>query len=254
RANFCKDRLCPMCCWRRSLKIFGQVSKVMNKTLENNDYRFIFLTLTVKNCEGFELSDEIDKLFLAFKKLTKRKEFKIVKGWFRGLEVTHNLNKYSKDYDTYHPHFHIILMVNKSYFTDTKQYISQKNWTVLWKDCLNIDYNPIVNVKAFKTSTKNIAKKSVAEVAKYTVKDNDYLIKDQVMTDSSVMILNNALKGRRLIAFGKDFRSIHKLLNLDDAENGDLVNTDSEELIREDLDSVIEVYKWNIGLKEYIKL
>ncbi|WP_170272288.1 protein rep, partial [Clostridium tarantellae] len=42
RANFCKDRLCPMCCWRRSLKIFGQVSKVMNKTLENNDYRFIF--------------------------------------------------------------------------------------------------------------------------------------------------------------------------------------------------------------------
>lgn len=25
KANFCKVRLCPMCSWRRSLKIFGQV-------------------------------------------------------------------------------------------------------------------------------------------------------------------------------------------------------------------------------------
>ena len=25
QANFCKDRLCAMCTWRRTLKIFGQV-------------------------------------------------------------------------------------------------------------------------------------------------------------------------------------------------------------------------------------
>ena len=29
-ANFCKVRLCPMCSWRRSLKIFSQVSEIMN--------------------------------------------------------------------------------------------------------------------------------------------------------------------------------------------------------------------------------
>ena len=29
-ANFCKDRLCPMCAWRRSYKIVGQVSRIMD--------------------------------------------------------------------------------------------------------------------------------------------------------------------------------------------------------------------------------
>ncbi len=46
-ANFCKVRLCPMCAWRRSLKTFGQVSKVMDYVEENYDYKYIFLTLTV---------------------------------------------------------------------------------------------------------------------------------------------------------------------------------------------------------------
>ena len=48
-ANFCRDRLCPMCNWRRSLKIFAQVSKVMD-ALQAEGYQFLFLTLTVRNC------------------------------------------------------------------------------------------------------------------------------------------------------------------------------------------------------------
>lgn len=128
KANFCKDRLCPMCSWRRSMKVFGQVSKVMDRALEDKEYRFLFLTLTVKNCTGEELSKLIDKMFKSLELLFKRKEVRnIVIGYFRGLEVTHNLDKNSKDYDTYHPHFHIILMVNKSYFTQSVQYISQKS-------------------------------------------------------------------------------------------------------------------------------
>ena len=31
RANFCKDRLCPMCNWRRTKKIFGQVFLLLFK-------------------------------------------------------------------------------------------------------------------------------------------------------------------------------------------------------------------------------
>ena len=49
-ANFCKVRLCPMCAWRRSLKTFGQVSKIMDHVEKNYNYKYIFLTLTVKNC------------------------------------------------------------------------------------------------------------------------------------------------------------------------------------------------------------
>lgn len=249
KANFCKDRLCPICSWRRSMKIFGQVSKVMDRALEDKDYRFLFLTLTVKNCAGEELSSEIDKMFDSFKLLFKRKEVKgIVIGYFRGLEVTYN-----EEFDTYHPHFHIILMVNKSYFTQSVQYISQKKWTELWKDCLKVDYTPIVNIKAFKTASKEQTRKSICEVAKYTVKDNDYLFEDIKMTDNTVAILNNALKCRRLIAFGKEFRKIHKELNLDDAEKGDLINTYVDDTIRPDIEKVIENYKWNFGFKHYFK-
>ena len=48
--------------------------------------------------------------------VNRKKVKNVVIGYFRGLEVTHNLDKNSNDYDTYHPHFNIILMVNKSYF------------------------------------------------------------------------------------------------------------------------------------------
>jgi len=254
QANFCKVRLCPMCSWRRSLKIYGQVSKVMDQATKDKDYRFLFLTLTVRNCEGDELSQTIDNLFHAYKKMSERKKFKnAVKGWFRGLEVTHNLDEASKDYDTYHPHFHVILMVNKTYFKKPELYITQAEWTNLWKDCLGVDYTPIVNIKAFKTANKAQTSKSVAESAKYTVKDNDYLITDnEELTDNAVMILDSALAGRRLIAFGGELRKIHRALNLDDAENGDLIHTDNEEL-REDLNYVIERYQWHIGYHQYIK-
>lgn len=255
-ANFCKDRLCPMCSWRRSLKIFGQTSKVMDRALETKEYRFLFLTLTCKNVYGEELSSKIDDLFKAFNLIFKRKQVKsIAKGWFRALEVTHNIDGKSKDYDTYHPHFHIVIMVNKSYFKKTEQYLTQNDWTSLWKESLGVNYTPIVNVKAFKTASKAETAKSVAESAKYTVKDNDYLIQDsEELTDNTVMVLNNALKGRRLIAFGGELRKIHKTLNLDDTEDGDLNNTDNDDdSLRDDLNYVIERYKWNIGYKQYIK-
>lgn len=252
----CQVRLCPMCNWRRSLKIYGQVSKVMDKALKNKEYRFLFLTLTCENIEGKVLSQTIDNLFHAFKKLSERKVFKqSVKGWFRALEITHNLDEQSKSYDTYHPHFHIILMVNKSYFTDKDYYISQEKWTSLWKSCLRVEYTPIVHITAFKTGTKEQMAKSVAEAAKYTVKDEDYLIpKNKDLSKETVFILDKALANRRLVAFGGEFRNIHRELNFDDAVDGNLVKIDNEDgELREDIKYHIEIYDWNVGYNQYFR-
>lgn len=111
-ANFCKDRLCPMCNWRRSLKIFSQVSKVMDSMAE---YEFIFLTLTVKNCAAADLPKTVDVLLSGWRYLyNKNKEFKsVICGTFRSLEVTRN-----KKNGTYHPHLHCILAVKPSYFKE----------------------------------------------------------------------------------------------------------------------------------------
>ena len=252
-ANFCRVRLCPMCSWRRSKKIYGQTSKVMTEALKDKNYRFIFLTLTVKNVYGDDLSSTLDNMFKSFHRMFRRAIIKkSVIGWFRALEVTHNLDETSKDYDTYHPHFHIILMVNNTYFK--QNYITQEKWTSLWQESMRLDYTPIVNVKAFKTASKVETSKSLAETAKYTVKDSDYISDDVEMTDSSVLVLDSALANRRLIAFGGLLKEIHKKLNLDDIEDGDLVNTGDDEELREDVDYMIEVYHWHIGFRQYVRL
>lgn len=241
-----------MCAWRRSLKIFGQVSKVMDQVEKNYNYRYIFLTLTVKNCYSEDLKDTLDLMTKSFNKLSERKAFKkAIKGYFRSLEITYN-----KEDNTYHPHFHLILAVNKSYFTDKDYYLSQENWTRLWKESLQVDYKPVVDVRRVKSKDKNFSK-VIAETAKYTVKSEDFLIKkedgkiDEALTDEVVSTLDKALHRKRLVSFGFLFKDIHRQLKLDDAENGDLKKTDNEDELRDDLTDIILRYQWNIGIKNY---
>ena len=48
-ANFCRIRTCPMCNWRKSLKLFGQMSKITDRIMEQDkSTRFIFATFTIK--------------------------------------------------------------------------------------------------------------------------------------------------------------------------------------------------------------
>jgi plasmid rolling circle replication initiator protein Rep len=251
-----------MCAWRRSLKIFGQLSKVMDYMTENHDYKYVFLTLTVKNVFGDDLSVTMDKLFYAFKLFTKRKEFKkISNGWFRCFEVTHNWER-----DDYHPHFHMVIAVNKNYFFNSDLYLSQERWTELWRSCLFIDYDPIVDIRLIKDNGEG-NKKAVAEVAKYAVKAADFMIRPsrefrhfeffvdacQKKSDEAVSVFDSALYNRRLVAFGGEFKRIHKMLNLDDIDNGDLVNTDISDDIRDDLNYVLVVYRWVVGIGDYIE-
>nr|AAD33672.1 Rep protein [Clostridium beijerinckii] len=250
-ANFCKDRLCPMCGWRRSLKIFGQTSQIMDKVTADKNYKFIFLTLTIRNVKGDDLSDTIDHMFKTWHLFIKRKKIKdSVLGWFRALEVTHDVDQlitplsYSirkktlkklglnvgdpnPTFNTYHPHFHCIMMVPSRYYKEKELYIKQSDFSTMWKEVLKIDYEPIVHVEKFKGDTDYEVKKGVAESTKYTVKDNDYLLEDdELMTDSTVNILSNALFRRRLVALGGEFKKIAKELKLDDCLDGDLVHTD----------------------------
>ena len=242
-----------MCSWRRSLKIFGQVSKVMDYVEENYNYRYIFLTLTVENCYGEDLKKTLDNMTDSFNRMTRRKAFKqSIKGYFRSLEITYN-----KECNTYHPHFHLILAVNESYFTDKNYYLSQKKWTNLWKDCLKVDYTPVVDVRRIKKDDNNKFGKAVAETAKYTVKSEDFIIRNEdgqineKLTDEVVKTLDLALHRKRLTSFGFIFKKVHKKLNLDDMEDGDLINTDNDEDLRDDLMSVILRYQWNVGIKNY---
>lgn len=223
--------------------------------LDLKHYDFLFLTLTSRNVYPEDLKQEINNLMTAFNKMTKRKIYKnSILGHFRGLEITHNI----KD-DTYHPHFHIVLVVSKSYFDNSKKYIKQSEWVDLWQSCLKVNYKPIVDIRKFKAKNNKTISTAVAEAVKYTVKSTDYIITDvnnevnEELTDKAVLTLDRAMANRRLTAYGGIMSDVYKYLNLDDPEDGDLVNTDNEE-IREDLDYIIERYHWNIGYKQYIRI
>jgi plasmid rolling circle replication initiator protein Rep len=140
----CRVRLCPMCAWRRTLKIGSNARKIFTCVETDQQYKdkytYLFLTLTVPNCVGAELSSTIDWMFSAFNLLMQRDEVKkVVKGYYRGLEVTHNHIVGNKSYDTYHPHFHVILVVEKSYLEQKKTergYLTQRQWQHLWGESL----------------------------------------------------------------------------------------------------------------------
>ena len=65
-AYFCQLRLCPVCNWRRSLKIFSQVSKIIQSIEEDKEYAYLFLTLTQKNVSAEELDKMLDDMMKAW--------------------------------------------------------------------------------------------------------------------------------------------------------------------------------------------
>ncbi len=232
-ANFCKNRLCPMCNWRRSMKLGMNVSKIVEHL--ENDYRFIFITLTVPNVKADKLNGTVNNLQKGFGKLIKdnvniRKSFK---GYFRSLEVTFNKKSY-----TYHPHFHVIVAVKPDYFDKSnKYYITHDYLLEKWRIAMNDQTINQVRIQVCRdkntgSSTKNI-KSAIVEVAKYTVKTNDYLFKSYKLTDEVVSTLSTVLANRRLVTMGGIFRKTAKLLGLCDNKE----ELKEDELIHIDDDS-----------------
>ncbi|MDE9983016.1 protein rep, partial [Staphylococcus pseudintermedius] len=67
------------------------------------------------------------------------------KGYVRKLEITYN-----KKRDDYNPHFHVLIAVNKSYFTDKRYYINQKKWLELWRSATKDESITQVHVQKIK--------------------------------------------------------------------------------------------------------
>lgn len=252
-ANFCRDRLCPMCSWRRSYKIFGQVSQIMN--VIGNRYAYLFLTLTVPNCAPEKLSQAITDVQKAWRVLIRNKRFKgAVRGFFKALEVTRNAKT-----NTYHPHLHVVLAVNKSYFTDSS-YISRDEWLSMWQKATKDDSITQVDIRRAKSKQTadgeqavQALSSAVAEIAKYAVKSADYLINDDTrLTDEIVGVLVPALNNRRLCSFGGVFDEVRKQLQLDDAEDGDLIHLDGE--LNSDIAVQIYRYGWSAGAYKLIEV
>lgn len=250
KAEFCRVRLCPMCQWRRSLKIYGQTSQIINaaNASRKGGYAWVMITLTQRNIEGAALGAELDRIGKAWQRLTQRKEWRqAVKGSMRCIEITRNPLT-----GLYHPHIHGLLCVLPSYFTG-RTYITRERWGQLWQDCARLDYLPSVWI----TKSYGDQASQIAEVSKYATKPADYIVPDDWdYTIDSIQTLDAATTKRRFLAYGGKLKEIKQQLGLSDVDSdqADLVHIDDTAApeISDELAGKL-LFEWSPGYKNYYR-
>ena len=260
QAWFCRDRLCNMCNWCRSMKFAVQVSELL-KTMQDRGIKAkpIFATFTLRNVPGDEISKAISHFSLSFQRIMKYKRCKAYCiGTIRTTEIT-----YSADADTWHVHIHCLIWMTPGYFRHG--YITQKEWRALWAKAARIDYDPWVDVKTVKPRkpTENDPTgmyKAVLEVCKYPIKPDAYT----ALTDPPegetpeakedrlrrIRQLRDGLAHKRLISFSGVLKQLRAELQLDDPEDGDLIQTGEDQ---EDQSPVVDVVvaQWDRTRRNY---
>lgn len=239
KTSSCHVRLCPVCQWRRSLNTYRNLARIYAAP-EMKGLKHIFVTLTQKNVLGEALADEIKRISDAYAAMMRRKPFKsIVKGYTRTIEVTR------ADNGTFHPHIHAIWTVAASY--GSKDYVSQRALCEAWQDALKLDYKPVCDIRII---TKMVGK-SVAEVAKYSVKPSDYIDGTIEGTANIIKILDPALDGKRFVSYGGIVREIKNRLfheaAIEDIETDSILEVEWENWER-------VLYEWHFSEQKYKKI
>lgn len=258
KADFCKNRFCPMCAWRKANRDALAISVMMEYIVDKQEKDFLFLTLTAPTVPADELEQEIQRFNKSFQRLMQRREMKFIKGYIRKLEVTYDGDEFitkemyrkrkdyydrkglsfgddNPNYDKYHPHFHVLIAVNKSYFTDKNYYLSRDRWLELWQEATG-DYSITqVDIRKFK---KHVKDSEVYEIAKYSAKDNDYLQSEEVFD-----VFYKSLKGKRILVYSGLFKDANKKF-----KNGEL-----KEYMKEDTTEYVYLILYTWGEKKYIQ-
>lgn len=208
-ANLCRDRLCPICSWRLSVKRYANMLHIMDFISRYNEreFNYYFLTLTVKNCRITSLNETVKNMSAAWNRLLQRKIWKeAIYGFARSVEVTYNYTA-----KTFHPHFHIILAVENG--ATIGDFAIRK----AWKEVLRINYDPITdfqqiyNKRSASPEEEKDITPAILETFKYSVKSKEV----ESMPLNAFRALAEQISSLRLISFGGIFKEAKQLLGLE---------------------------------------
>ena len=217
-ANFCKNRFCPMCSWRRIRNITGQLKDAFSVIQEKQKIATLFLTLTVSNPDVKDLKSTIAKMNKAFNEMTRTKAFNnAVLGYFKSIEILGDKTPKGQA----HPHFHILLVVDSKYFS-SRNYLNKAEWTEMWRKALKVDYTPVVDVRRIKSKNENFSDidSAIAETVKYSVKHTEL----SKRSNEDFYYLYTQTKGMRFISAGGILKQHLNLIKIDE----DLINLKKE--------------------------
>lgn len=212
-ANLCRDRMCPTCSWRLSLKRFAEMCAVCQTCQDLTAYKAGFLTLTVRNCRAKDLKQTLKDMSAAWNRMlsTIKKQISVF-GWARSVEITYNELTY-----TFHPHYHIIILLDPSADEGRCREYFHKKWSQAWKE----DYDPITDYREISADKTDIDQPdftaAILETYKYAVKSDDIAN----MPTSIFRMLVLAISGARLVAFGGIIRDARRFLAFKEDEDPD---------------------------------
>jgi len=210
----CKNKFCDVCNMLKGNKYKFALHEKIDELRKTKKQRFLFLTLTVENRPLDELSDTLKEMNEAWFRLWRNSLQYRMNGFFKVVEFTIDKDK------KMHPHFHILLSVDNSYFDN---WFNTNEIAEKWQQALKVNYTPIVDIRAIKGNKRQL-EKSIKELVKYTMKHSDF----SKLNENEMVMLDEQLKGKRFIATGgimkMSLRQIEKdlLENSEDFENTEL--------------------------------
>jgi plasmid rolling circle replication initiator protein Rep len=237
-AQFCKVRHCPVCEWRRSMKNTARFFTALPEILRQYPrHRFLFLTLTVANCEPDQLRVTLADMSKAWKRMSERKDFPAV-GFIRSTEVTRSKTGQA------HPHYHCILMVKPSYFG--AGYVKKTDWAFRWKSALRVDYLPVVDVRKIEPKQEGqTIEGAIVETLKYSIK-----VEDALQNPQWLYTITEQLHKLRFLATGGVLKGILK----EKMTDSEMVQGDESDDKTKDDDAPSLVFKWRRPSRKYMKV
>jgi plasmid rolling circle replication initiator protein Rep len=172
RAFFCHVRWCPVCQWRKSLawkaRLLTALPKIQ-KAYPNG--RWLFLTLTVKNCDVANLRSTVVQMAEGWKRFSQLKAYPAL-GEVRSTEVTFSDSVTGDS----HAHFHVLMMVDHGYF-NSGRYLEHSEWVEMWRESMRLDYDPSVDIRTVRPKARKKSElalhDAIAETLKYALKVDD---------------------------------------------------------------------------------
>lgn len=151
--NYCGTRFCTICCGIRKAELIHRYKSEISKWKKP-----YFVTLTIKAVPAYRLSQTIDDMFNAFRKIKERCKQRTRRGTsvkIKGIKsLEWNFNSVQK---TYNPHFHLI--VPSKLVAD----LLMKEWLSYWT-------NPIATINAQDARPVKDVERDLVELIKYSTK------------------------------------------------------------------------------------
>lgn len=209
-ANFCRDRLCPTCAWRLSLRRYAEMCCVMGTVADKiAPGGAAFLTLTVKNCYPSALRDTLKNMTAAWNRMLARRKIKrLFSGWARAVEVTYN-----HEMAQFHPHFHIILILS-DYALGLGEGVMRRELSDAWYDAMQTNYRPITDYRVIANENAGVMcddeqlHRAILETYKYTVKSEELFEMPLAVFRTFV----SSMVGVRVASFGGCIKEARKEL------------------------------------------